>query len=387
MSKKEFKDITKQDHQTEHQVVITHNEITELKLTDLTAKQIDLVYALFFHCSATGEEEFILSFKNLVDYSLYKNSNTKFLRGDLIEAGKKIVSIYSGQVKDNKISFKTVFESYEVGGPGNPYLKVKFTPSFAKLLKADPQSNGYTKSWLDAMVKLTSLSSKGLYLILCRFNNTKGKKSWWKASREDFRDYLMIKDSYTDSHVKTQIIPKVVEELSPIFKDLKIEEIRGGITGGKGKLTGYYCSYISNPDLFPNSRKEQKADLYIPKHEETPYICTACGKPFYKIEKKDGSYFYGHKSTDIKETGCKLSFNSLILASEHSKPLMERGDKFVVSDRFETVQERNDAMNDYFERQRQEKGDEGAMDDMIAAMKVGLSIEDLLDLEKEGALD
>lgn len=122
---------------------------------------------------------------------------------------------------------------------------IQVNPEFKTLFN---QMERWTRFSLLQYTSLKGNYTKKLYRLLKQYR-TSGIRQF---GMEDFRQLLNIPKSYRTSHIRERVLNKSLEELSPYFSNLKIEDIYN-----KRKIIGYKFTWI--PEA--NYKKDFNSDL------------------------------------------------------------------------------------------------------------------------------
>ena len=116
------------------------------------------------------------------------------------------------------------------------------------------------------MTHLKSTYSKNMFRLLKQYKHT----GYMKIKVEDFRDRLDIPDSYRMSNINQFVLKPIINELSPIFKNLNINKIKAK----KGRKIEFLEFTFDAEKRIHSKQQPQMKDIGKPKHmmsrEKTP---------------------------------------------------------------------------------------------------------------------
>lgn len=186
------------------------------------------------------------------------------------------------------------------------------------------------------MRSLKSTYSKHCLKMLFLYRNKAGKnKGCWNVSVKELKYYLDIPEKYRTSDIN-KLLDSVTKEYDEagIFEKFDIitiyEDSEEKKKKGRKKTIGYTMLYsFVETDTDQISAGINKDEKSIP--------CPLCGKPLYRIERKDGSTaFYGHRTGWDKGCNYTIREDKLVevtgeVVSEHdqkdnSEGIVTKGD-------------------------------------------------------------
>ncbi len=144
------------------------------------------------------------------------------------------------------------------------YLEISTSPNLKHILNSI--TNNFTKFELEEMTTLKSTYSKNMFRILKQFKHT----GYLKIKINDFRERLDIPTSYRMTDINKNVLKPIINELSYIFKALKIHKVRAK----KGRKIEY-LEFIFEPEnriynkKYAKSKNTVDSRQYISR-EKTP---------------------------------------------------------------------------------------------------------------------
>ena len=212
-------------------------------------------------------KEIKLSFDQLKVISNYdyRISNKKFI-ADLVRTNKKLLNLDFIAISEDKryIAQFVLFPTFIVDRE-EMTLTVAVNEKFKWILNS--LTSHFTRFELEEFIGLKSQYSKTAYRHLKQFKQT----GYWQINIEKFRELMDIPESYKMHHISEKVLNPIEEELTPIFKGLKINKRTKG-RGGKVFALEFIwtAKNVQNEPNLTQSVKSYKktADNYI-KNDRT----------------------------------------------------------------------------------------------------------------------
>lgn len=147
---------------------------------------------------------------------------------------------------ENKVESVEIFMLYSrlVIDYENQLVEIQVSEHFEYVLNELMTARGYTKFSLQEFISLRSRYSKGIFRLLRKYTS-----GWAQIKVEDFRSIYGVPESYEINHITSKILDPAIEELSPLFNNLRYEKIKRG-----NKVTSIKFMYDSK------SKKQTKID-------------------------------------------------------------------------------------------------------------------------------
>lgn len=207
---------------TENNVVVYHNNLSELALKDFNAKERDLLMALCCRLKDCGTQEFSLTFREIRKLANYKQTSNRVLGEDLDSMTDKLfglkMKVYGENGEINKFVFFSKFKIV----PESGVLEVRTSEEFTYLI--NQLGANFTQFQLEEHTSLKSSYSKECYRQLMRYQD---KGVWWLYA-DRFRELMDLPETYRDIDIKTKVLPRIEMELAPLFKSFEVSvEYRG----------------------------------------------------------------------------------------------------------------------------------------------------------------
>ncbi|SKA01136.1 Protein involved in initiation of plasmid replication [Cetobacterium ceti] len=201
------------------------NELNDLILTKMSAKELDLFIALLIKFSELKTDKIKVSFleiKKIMGINP-RTSNKQFantLDKMIIKSHQTIQKTEEtkGRKKYISIITTTIFDEEEMT------IESRINPDFKNLFEVDNEKGTYTILDLKALVNFKSKYSKNLYRLLKQWE-TIGTKEF---SIDEFRTVLDVPKSYPMKEVDKIVLTPILKELTEFFPKLNIEKIKNG---------------------------------------------------------------------------------------------------------------------------------------------------------------
>lgn len=234
------------EHNMSGETVVYENSLNLVPLRNFTSTEIDLFFAMCNKLKEKNCETLTLTFEELKELSSYNpdiRHMDKFI-SDLQHVYSKMLNInYTIRTKEKITSF-ILFYKYEI----NLYektLKISTAPDLKHIL--NELTGNFTKFELKEMTHLKSSYAKNMFRILKQYKNT----GYLKIQIEDFRNRLDIPKSYRMSDINKRVFKPIIDELSLIFYNLRINKI----TIKKGRKIEW-LEFIFEPEKLISSKRQ-----------------------------------------------------------------------------------------------------------------------------------
>ncbi|SKA06547.1 Initiator Replication protein [Cetobacterium ceti] len=209
------------------------NELNDLILTKMSAKELDLFIALLIKFSELKTDKIKVSFleiKKIMGINP-RTSNKQFvntLDKMIIKSHQAIqkTEIAKGKKKYLSIITTTIFDEEEMT------IESRINPDFKNLFEVDNEKGAYTILDLKALVNFKSKYSKNLYRLLKQWETT-GIKEF---SIDEFRTSVDVPKTYLMKQIDQKVLTPILKELSEFFPGLNIEKFKNGRGSKVAKL-------------------------------------------------------------------------------------------------------------------------------------------------------
>ena len=293
-------------------IVLIENHFRDLPLRGFTAAEIDILMALCFKCQNEETNEVKFTFNELAELADYHTKDKKKFINKILQTNKKLISLNITLTSEDQKIIKqfVLFSDFEIDSEGKE-LRVRVHEPFAFLLNR--LTDNFTKLELETSSSLKTVYAKQIYKKLRQFKNQ--KVPFWQVDLTTFREYLDIPDSYKVSVIDQKVINPAIEELTPLFQDLKCQKVYESIKSGSGRpnLVGYKFSY---KNLKEDALKKEHNPNMERLAEKTGWkkigkYCPKCLREVYLKEMSNdwGEYpLIGHP--DFRTGGCHWTTTS-----------------------------------------------------------------------------
>lgn len=265
-----------------------HNGLNQVVMRRWKPYEMDIFFAILAKLKNQGTTEIILMSEELDKLCNFKGKSAKRWDRSLTETCEDIAQLRYYEDTPKVFRVVNLFEEAEYDKEKHT-VKVQIYPKYAYILN-DLTSN-FTRFELAQFVDLESTYAKTAYRLLKQYRTT----GVLRITLEKFYVIFDVPDGYKKhtSNINSRIIKPILDELSPIFKGLKVEKYYAK-TGkrGHGPLAGFCFTF--EPDPVQEARQERVKDL----EEGKDYV----KKPEKPVKKRKRTYGRGYvqqeKATD-----------------------------------------------------------------------------------------
>lgn len=235
------------------QLTIYKNELNSVPLRKFNSVEMNLFFTICTKMREKGLQTIKLDFEELKILSQYdRKSNIRFI-GDLRTTYNKLLSLkYSRNYLDNQNKdieeYFILFTGFKINKT-DEYVEIKTNPDLRFIINAI--SSEFTKFELQEFTNLRSSYSKTAFRLLKQFRLT----GFWKVNIDDFRNLLDIPITYSMDAVNKRVLKPIKNELSLVFKNLKIEKIKAK---KKNKIEYLEFSFTPQDDIRKDGTKTFK---------------------------------------------------------------------------------------------------------------------------------
>lgn len=284
-----------------NEIVKYHNEMNTINLGSFSPIEMDLFFVI---CSKIKNEKngsTIFSFEELKSLSQYKQTSSKAFLRDIERTYQKYLTLNMREVAENGDIIRFVlFTKFNIS-PSNKTVEIKVNEEFRYILY-DLINGSFTRFELEELVSLKSSYSKSLYRLLKQFR----KSGFYTVKIEKFRELLEVPQSYDMKELTRRVLTPSMKEISPYFKNLKVEKIKARTQGNP--IIGY--NFIFDKEIVSEDENQEI--------KESGFICPDCGQPL--IEKViNGNNCWCHADGWKKGATCNRIFNSVLEIRENEQ--------------------------------------------------------------------
>lgn len=211
------------------------NELNAVSFNKFNARELDLFFAIVSRMRDKDTERVTFSFKEL--HSLSKSSqHSKRFINDLTSTYQKMLHLGISYGDEHHIKAWVLFTTFDID-IDNETVSIRVNPDLKDILNNFTIETHWTRFSLQQFTSLHSVYAKNAFRLFKQFR-TLGVV---KYSKEEFARLLVIPKSYRQKDIDRRILQPIKEELSPIFKNLKITKRYGK---GRGKpVIGYQFTF------------------------------------------------------------------------------------------------------------------------------------------------
>lgn len=218
-----------------NEIVKIHNDLSNNKLSNMNAKELDLLMAICVKVKNQNDNLITISYDDLQKLSNYKQYNTKDLKTDLLKMNENLIKyfIVSYDDVDGASVTTSLFKEFR---RYDDRLQVRIADKLLYLLN-DLTSN-FTAFELQEFVALQSKYSKRLYRLLKQFRTT----GIYSVSKAQLYKDLDISETYSNTNFNKRALKPALEECSKCFKNLKCDVKK---SGKGGAVQGYTFTFVA----------------------------------------------------------------------------------------------------------------------------------------------
>lgn len=229
------------------ETVVYKNELNLVPLRNFTSTEINLFFSMCNKLKEKDIEELKIPFSELKYLSSYEQTEKKRFINDLKRIYDKVLNLtyteYSG------LSFKkfVLFTAYEVNAD-DEYLTISVNHKLKNIL--NELTGDFTKFELEELTHIKSTYSKNMYRLLKQYRHT----GYYKIHIDDFRERLDVPKSYRMTNINTSVLKPIINELSPLFVNLKINKVKAK----KGRKIEW-LEFVFSPEQRTFSKKQPQS--------------------------------------------------------------------------------------------------------------------------------
>ncbi len=236
-------------------VVKHHNDLNTVPMGRLTADELDLFFTICSTVKEKGTDEITLTFDKIRQISQYSQTSNTQLGKDLVSTNKKLLGMNFMLQNEHEIVQFVLFTMFRTNIKEQT-LKISVNTPFVYLL--NDLTGNFTKYELQEFVSVQGKYSKILYSLLKQYR----RKGYFFMSIEDFREFFNVPKSYRFTNIDQKVLEPAIQELKPIFKNLKVKKIKDPKQKNKVvKLEFYFQKELGTavPGTIPANEKKEIA--------------------------------------------------------------------------------------------------------------------------------
>lgn len=201
-------------------LVVYKDELNTVPLRSFNPKEMDLFFSI---CSLMRNKELDIitfDFEELRELSDYKYTAYDRFINDIEGVYDKLIQLNIKIGTPTEFTKFVLFTQYSVSAEKQT-VTIQVNNNFKDIL--NNILGGFTKFELEEFTMLRSSYSKTAYRLLKQFRST----GYYIVQIDEFKRLFDVPKSYEISHITTNILDKIQEELPPYFKNLKINKLKG----------------------------------------------------------------------------------------------------------------------------------------------------------------
>jgi len=231
-----------------------HNDINKIPLRNFNEKELNLFFTIIYKAKNESLNVIKLDFVDLKKLALTHRADERLIKS-LEGMNKKLLSLDQKiTLNDGKIIMFNLFNTFMID-PVEKNMIVKINENFEYMLNDLPQ---YTKFELSQLVSLRSSYAKNMFRLLKQFEST----NYFIIVLDEFKRMLCVPNGYKNYDIDRRVLAPIMEELSPIFPNLKLEK------GKKGrKITNFKFTWgnrnLLNGEIAPGVQPKKIEEVEI----------------------------------------------------------------------------------------------------------------------------
>lgn len=293
-----------------HEVVKYHNTLNAVPFGALTGRELNIFFAILSKLKTNEDdqdkltEEVSFSFKELRKLTGCEAvTSNKIFAEIIIDTNNSLLKATPTFIRnDGTVVQFSLFNKFETN-PEQGTLKVSVNDNFTYILSATTQ---FTRFELNELVQIKHLYSKVAYVHLKQWRHVGS----WSISVEDFRKLFAIPSTFRESNITTRILNPIIEDLSPYFKNLCFNKVRGS---GKGRPVIKYHFMFDTETKYKKQLAETDFETFksidAPTSQRT-HTCPICGGILIERE-MNGVLVWCHIDGWKENAKCKAVFNTI----------------------------------------------------------------------------
>lgn len=210
------------------ELTVYKNELNTVPFRKFNAVEMDLFFSICSKMRNQGLKEIRYSFKDLKKLSNYSNKHKERFINDLEKVYSKMTQLSYREEDVKKIKYFVLFSGFEIDKE-EEYVEISVNPKLEHIINRI--TGEFTKFELEEFTNLNSSYSKTAFRLLKQFRQT----GFWKVNIYDFKELLDVPESYGTADLNKRVLKPIQEELSKIFKNLRMTKIKAK----NGKKTEY----------------------------------------------------------------------------------------------------------------------------------------------------
>ncbi|MGL5901258.1 MAG: replication initiation protein, partial [Cetobacterium sp.] len=242
-------------------IVQYDSKLNNLNFGKFKEKELDLFFAICYKLKEQGLDEITLSFQELKELSNYSRNDVKRLISDIESTYTKLLDIKLEIIISPKVREKFVlFTKYRIDEEKKE-MTIQLQKEYRFVLN---DIDKFTKFDLIEFSNLKSSYARNMFRLLKQFDNKKNLFSWYEVKIETFKELLGVPSCYKMINIDKKILIPIMDQLKPLFPNLKLEKIKKGVKVVALKFT-WNQKKKKDPKIVP---MKVKASIGEKEHEE-----------------------------------------------------------------------------------------------------------------------
>ncbi|MGL6101385.1 MAG: replication initiation protein, partial [Fusobacteriaceae bacterium] len=234
-----------------------HNDINKMKIGGFSKAETDIFFSLLLKAKDNQDKIIIMDFLELKQLSNGDKNNDRFVKNILGLSSKLKTLNQTMEVEPGVFLTFSLFGSIRTD-TNKKIIKVPIGEEFSYLVKG--LLGNFTLLDLEELVKLGSNYSKTLFRLLKQWETTKE----YIVKMDVFKELMGIPSTYRMTNIDQKVLNTVMEELKPLFPNLKLEKTKKGRVMESLKFT-WNQKKKKDPKIVP---MKVKASIGEKEHEE-----------------------------------------------------------------------------------------------------------------------
>ena len=201
-------------------LVVYKDELNTVPLRSFNSKEMDLFFSICSKMRDKQLETITFDFDELRELSDYKYTAYDRFIQDIEGVYDKLIQLNIKIGTPTEFTKFVLFTEYTVSAEKET-VTVQTNTKFKDIL--NNIFGNFTKFELEEFTTLRSSYSKTAYRLLKQFRST----GFFVIKLDEFKRLFEVPKSYEISHITTNILDKIEDELSDYFKNLKITKLKG----------------------------------------------------------------------------------------------------------------------------------------------------------------
>lgn len=201
-------------------LVVYKDELNTVPLRSFNSKEMDLFFSICSKMRDKQLETITFDFEELRQLSDYKYTAYDRFIQDIEGVYDKLIQLNIKIGTPTEFTKFVLFTEYSVSAEKET-VTVQTNSKFKDIL--NNIFGNFTKFELEEFTTLRSSYSKTAYRLLKQFRST----GFYIIQLDEFKRLFDVPKSYEISHITTNILEKIEDELSDYFKNLKITKLKG----------------------------------------------------------------------------------------------------------------------------------------------------------------